>query len=200
MTTPRDGDPEATVRAHERRLPSGKVIQVGQHKRKVDRAQPDPAADPKPTAARPKLVRPISAACAGHAHSRCAADACDCTCHTLATAYEGTPPRAARPPLKPKPEAKPKTRPAARPEPVAKPKRKRRGPLVSRAHAAKLAKRALREAGRRHRRGKAIAYGALAIGEIGAVAGLQGVGLALASVAAVAGVIATLAFKGSSYQ
>ena len=64
----------------------------------------------------------------------------------------------------------------------------------------KLAKRAARLAQRRHKRGKAFAYGALAIGELGAVAGLQGVGLALASVAAVAGVIATLAFKGSSYQ
>lgn len=162
----------ATVRGHQRTLPSGKVVRVRQHKRQVDRAQPEsPAGPPQPAAPRPKLVQPAPA-----------------------------PPRGARPPLKPRPEARPRTRPATRPEPVTRRKRKHRGPLVSRAHAAKLARRAVRHAQRRHRRGKAVAYGALALGEMGAVAGLQGVGLVLASVAAVAGVIATLAFKGSSYR
>lgn len=165
-----DAGPEATVRAHERHLPSGKTVRVRQHQRQVDRAQPEAPAQPGPAAPRPKLVRPAP------------------------------PPRAARPPLKPRPEARTRTRPASKPEPTTKPKRKRRGPLVSRSHAAKLARKAFRAARRRHRRGKAIAYGALALGELGAVAGLQGIGLVLASVAAVAGVIATLAFKGSSYR
>lgn len=170
------GASRGTVHAHERTLPSGKVVKVRQHRRTVDSVRPDesapappPAAAPSAAPPRPKLVRPAP----------------------------GTP-GAARPPLKPKPAAKPRARPAARPEPTARPKRKRRGPLVSRAHAAKLGRRAFRLAQRRHKRGKAVAYGALAIGELGAVAGLQGVGLALATVAAVAGVIATLAFKGSS--
>lgn len=175
------GQRRGTVRAHERQLASGKTVHVRKHQRDVDPAQDDPAARWQArasTASAPPAPEVYCRPC----RARHAAPAC---------APKPGPPK---PPLKPKATAKAVAeRPALKP----KPQRKPRDPLVSHHHAGRLARKAWRHA-TRGRRGKALALGGLALGEIGAVVTLQGIGLVFATVAAIAGGIAIVAHKSSS--